>query len=596
MPFQPIICDQSPKDFSSKPVFIHLINILILGIFCWIIYANTLDAPFQFDDRPNIYENETVQITKLNWKEILETAAFNDFNRPVARISFGLNYYFGKFHVTGYHIVNICIHMINGGLVYGLVFLILSIISNNKNQPIHHTADGSIVFPSLCAALIFIGHPVQIQAVTYIVQRMVSLAVMFYFSAFLLYLLGRLRPMGWRRILFWAAGLLCWLLALGSKQIAVTLPLIILLWEWYFFQDLGFSWIKKNILFIFIPIAVIVFLSTLYLGFNPLDRVLEGYSRRDFTMQQRLLTQPRVLIFYLSQILSPLPSRMNLVHDFQLSDSWFLPPTTIGAFLVLLGIFCFAIFRAKKQRLVSFCIFWFFVHLVIESSIIPLEIIFEHRLYLPMFGIVLLIGYGVGTWWQRRRWIVTACLALAVILLGTWTHMRNQTWRDNITFWADAVAKSPNLGRAHAEYGFALMEAGKTEPAFTHFLRSLVLTSEYDAVVHNHVGLILLGQNKDEAAISHFRAALKDQPNRPEGHNNLGVALNKIGKYGEAVKHLKKAVQFRPEEPLYHASLCYSYLMMGDASTALEEMERVKALDRSLGVELEKSLSNEMGK
>ena len=167
------------------------------------------------------------------------------------------------------------------------------------------------------------------------------------------------------------------LLAVGSKENAVTLPFFILLYEWYFFQNLANDWLKRRLSVI---IGVLVFsalLSFLFLGPNPLETIMAGCEDRTFTLTERFLTQFRVVIHYISLLVYPHPSRLNLEHDFALSYSLFYPITTlfsIGAIIALLGL---AIYLAKKKRLISFCILWFLGNLIIESSIIGLEIIFE---------------------------------------------------------------------------------------------------------------------------------------------------------------------------------------------------------------------------
>ncbi len=161
----------------------------------------------------------------------------------------------------------------------------------------------------MTAALIFVSHPIQTQAVTYIVQRMTSLCTLFYLAALLLYIYGRESASYRRRWILWTAGCVAWLLALGSKEIAATLPLVVWLYEWYFFRDLDGRWARQHAKFGLLAIGLLGLVAWAYLGSSPLERLMAGYERRDFTPGQRLLTQPRVVMFYVSLLAFPLPCR-----------------------------------------------------------------------------------------------------------------------------------------------------------------------------------------------------------------------------------------------------------------------------------------------
>ena len=164
---------------------------LLLVVFGFLAYGNTVNAPFYLDDEPNIYNNQSIQISDMGVASLLEMCR-NSPNprRPVANISFALNYYFHQTAVTGYHVVNIVIHLINGVLVYFLALVTFRQVSRLKNGEAPKSGDPSLVWKSLLAAGVFTLHPLQTQAVTYIVQRMTSMSVMFYLLSMLLYVFG----------------------------------------------------------------------------------------------------------------------------------------------------------------------------------------------------------------------------------------------------------------------------------------------------------------------------------------------------------------------------------------------------------------------
>ena len=334
-----------------------------------------------------------------------------------------------------------------------------------------------------------------------------SLAAMFYVMTLFFYARGRLSKIPKSRWLWFSGCALAGIFSFGSKQTAATLPFFILLYEWYFFQDLSWPWLKRHIL----PVAgVMILLGVLaltYLGDHPLEKILSGYDKRDFTPFQRVLTEFRVVIFYISLLIWPHPSRLNLDRDFSLSHSLIDPFTTLLCLAAIAGMLVSACCLAKKQRLVSFCIVWFLGNLVIESSVIGLEIAFDHRTYLP-FMLVCLLAVVLLYPRLRPKWLGTGVLAAVVLTFSFWTYERNGAFRDQITIWGDCVAKSPNKARPHNNLGIFLKRKGRLDEARTLFEKALTLKPEY-ASAHINLGATLVRQNKLEKALDHFAQALR---------------------------------------------------------------------------------------
>jgi len=533
----------------------HLFNIFAMCLFCIFIYSNTLKSPFVFDDVPNITRNPHTRITKLDFHQLYDAGFKSPLaNRPVANISFALNYYSGKFNVKGYHSINITIHLISGILVYFLLLILFKQAAHLPDQNIPQFPDASIPLVSLFSALIFITHPIQVHSVTYIVQRMNSLAVMFYLLSLLLYIHGRLTRMPWKRRALFAGCFIAGILALGSKEIAGTLPVIILLYEWYFFRDLKTDWLGAYKKYIFGFLIVMGLVAIFYLGENPLNRILSSYANRDFTMTERVLTQFRVIVFYFGLLIFPHPSRLNLLHHFTTSHALFEPITTLLSLLCLLAIIGLSICLAKRQRLISFCILWFFFNLAIESSIIGLEMIFEHRLNLPMFGFACLATTLLFHFFSKKRiWRIGISFAL-ILSLGAATYARNSVFRDKITFWSDVVSKNPHSHRAHLNLGVALKKQRQLKEAVEHFHAALRIKPDYD-MAHNNLGNALKRQGKLKEAIPHYLEAIRIKPKYAKAHYNLGTVYAQSGKLEKAVKHFLKAVRIKPNYVMAHNNL-----------------------------------------
>jgi hypothetical protein len=222
------------------------------------------------------------------------------------------------------------------------------------------------------------------------------------------------------------------------------------------------------------------FVLYLFLGGSTLSKLIPDYGGRPFTLAQRILTQPRVILHYISLLIFPYPGRLNLDYDFPVSYSLVSPTMTLLALLVIITLLGFAIYFIWNNRLYSFCILWFLGNLVIESSTIPLEIIFEHRTYLPsMMTILLLVMLFHQT--VNNKKAVMACLVLVTLLFSYWTYERNKAWRDELTLWTDNYKKSPNKARVNFNLGVAYLNSNKASEAIP-FLHEGLSFYEKDVV------------------------------------------------------------------------------------------------------------------
>lgn len=539
---------------SSSRTAQHIIYIALLVVVGCLAYSNTLHVPFVFDDQDNIQNNLHIHLVEISPSGLLD-AAFNSLRsaRPVANLSFALNYYFSGSDVTGYHLVNIAIHILAGVLVYFLTLFILQ-QSPVKNDLFRgHETERAISLVALFAGLLFISHPVQIQSVTYIVQRMNSLATLFCFLSLLLYMYGRRSENFRHGCLFFTGSVITWLLALGSKQTAAILPLLILLYEWLFLQDADWQWFRKNAHYIAGILLLLVVVSLLFLGTDPLHRIMVDYRIRAFTPLERVLTELRIVVFYMTLILLPLPSRLNLLHYFPVSTSLFHPLSTFICLLIIAGLIIVAITQAKKYRLMSFCLLWFFSGLVIESSVIGLELIFEHRLYLPMFSCCLGGACLLYRLCSHNLKIFCAVMLLLTVSLTTATYIRNMDWRDKTTLWSDVVSKNPVSVRARYNLAKSYQKAGQIDNAIKYYHQTLELDPlHYGA--NNNLGIALVDKGQFDKAGIWFRKAIEIDSKNPDAYVNMGAVLEHQHLYNQAIDSYTRAIQIDPSR----ASAWYS--------------------------------------
>lgn len=558
---------------------------LIIALFTIIgscIYSNTLGVPFVFDGVGRIKENPDISIAQLSWDKIAKAAFGKNStqNRPVGNITFALNHYFHQYNVKGYHIINIIIHILNGVLLYLFINVTLTVLKTHSENALPESVNPSFI--AFFAALFWLVNPVHTQSVTYIVQRLNSLAALFFMMSFYFYVKGRisqrqsqsntkpeknakgnlqkgkssklkaqsrttaLKPGSNLHVLWFTGSALAWILALGCKQTAATLPFFVVLYEWYFFQDLSRESLKRH-LKVFLGIFLLfILVASLYLGIDPVERLqsITDYAKGEFTLPERIMTQFRVVIYYLGLLLYPHPSRLRLDYDFPLSHSLIHPLTTLLSLGAIIGFIVLAFYLAKKDRLISFCIFWFFGNLAIESSFIPLAVIYEHRTYLPSMSVCFLVVL-LGFRYIRQKWVVIGFMCAVVIIFSIWTYQRNMVWKDAVTFWTDNVKKTPHKARPRKNLADAFLKEGKFEKAVFHFQEALKMDPK-DERVHILLGEALQAIGRVDEAIHHYSAALRIKPRDPEALVKLGNALASKGNHDEAIEHYTEALRIRP--------------------------------------------------
>jgi tetratricopeptide (TPR) repeat protein len=526
---------------KKKPVFYTLLLFLLFCVIALIIYSPALNAPFFLDDEINILRVSSIHLTEFSFGNLFRAAIDSHLGtRPVANMSFALNYYWGEKNTVGYHVVNDLIHALNGVLLYLLVHATLSLPAMLKRY-------GPSGLLPLGIALLWLVNPVHVQSVTYIVQRMNSLATLFYILTLLLYVNGRLSRDRVKKWSLFALGAITGLLGLGSKEITATLPFFIFLYEWLFLQNQDMKWLRYHLKFVGIVVAVFIIIAFIFLGANPLEGIFAGYKNNPdvvFTPLERVMTEFRVVIFYLSQLLFPHPSRLNLYHTVFISNSLISPLTTILSFFFIVGAIGLAIYLRKRNPLIFFSIIWYFGNLVIESTVIPLQIIFEHRSYLPsMFVFVLL-----GVLWCRyikKRVAHIAILCFLISVCGFWTFERNKVWSNEITFWKDVTQKSPLESQPYNNLGNIFARQGKFVDAALYYAKSLRVDPR-NWMTHHNYGLTLEQLGKLDEAIFQYNAALQINPDYPVTHYHLGKLLAQKQNFQQAVLHLSVANRLAP--------------------------------------------------
>jgi len=557
---------------------------LVLALFLALlaVYGNSLNGDWHFDDYRNIVDNANLHMHVLSWEEIkraLTGLPGEGMTRPLAYLSFALNYYIGRDDVLGFHLTNLLIHYLTAIILFLFIHRTLN-LPRLKDQYGKHSY--SI---ALLSTFLWVLHPIQVLAVTYVVQRMASMAAMFYLLAMLFYLLARSAEKKAGLIGYSILAVLSASLSLATKENSATLPLAILLYDLFFFQGISRENLKKFLWRGLLPLLLLLLVGLFLLG--P-AKFVGGYSIRPFTMGERLLTEPRVMFFYLSLLLYPVSSRFTLLHDLDLSTGLLVPWTTLPAILLTLALLAAAFAYARRWPLFSYCLIFFFLNHVIEGSILPLEIVYEHRNYLPsmLFFVPLAVILIEGLHYFREKKALFRLLAASVtfflFLEGLGVVTRNNALKTELSLWLDNREKSPDLHRVRHNLAIEYTAAGLLLPASEEFLQALkgkaasVSYEKYDT--YFSLGQVCRVRGNDDLALQQFAESIKLFSSFPDVYQAQAEIMMSRGRLDEAERAIRRALYLNSRLPSFHLTYAEILLKRGNPDGALGEAKKALLL------------------
>ena len=538
------------------PFLFFLISLLAF------LYLNSLSGEFVWDDESFITHNEWIKhpenagifFTPLYWEHY--HPGTKGRYRPTRTLSFLANYFLGEFNPFGYHLLNLIFHIFN----CILVFYSARIIIGNY-------------WSALGAALIFGVHPVNAESVAWIKNRAEIFGLFFFLLSFVLTIksdFGRQVSRG----LLYSFAILSYLLALMSKETALTLPLIITIYATLLLTHSK----RKNILLKSAPfwIMALSFLAFIFWGLNGKNLFLKDSSLNIFF---HLYVIGKTFSTYIASLFFP----FNLCAD----RSPPIPPkiawSSLLAFVTIGGFALILIFKlSKSSPVTAFSFLWIVIALLPSSNLIFLSgrPLAEQRLYIPSVGIGFLVGNFLCLTKERISQkaisnflapLKTILSVLVIISFSLMTFKRIPVWHDKQSLWEDTVKKNPNNDRAHYNLGLIYQSQGDFESARQEFSKVVQLNPGYSEA-HNSLGTAYANLNQIEKALLHYRRAIDLSPNYARAHYNLGNTLVKMGRYDEAIGAYQKAVQLNPDYIDAYANLGWVYLkrkMLNQAVKAL---------------------------
>ncbi len=524
-------------------------------------YRRSFTVPFQFDDIPNIVENRLVHATRLDWASL--APALSSPVRQLAYLSFAVSHALGGLDPWGWHLLNLAFHLASGLLVWALSERVLALLAPAGDQAVRRRA-------ALLAALLFLVHPVQTQAVTYVVQRMASMGAFFALLAAWLYLEGRARGR-WPLLAAAAASLGA---ALLCKENFAALPGVLLLADPLLFPEARRA---RRLLWAAGAALAAVLLLIAWTRYG--DHVASEYRRFGLGPQSRLLTQPRILWHYLSLLALPLPSRLRVDYQWTPSRSLLDPISTLPALLGLAALVALAIAARRRQPLAAFAALWFLGNLAVEQSVLPLDLVYEHRLYLPSVGPLLLLAYLAAEALRTpaRTWLAAAP---ALALLAAATDARNGRWNDPLALHGEVVADSPGAVRALLTVGVAHYDRGELDQAEAAFREALAREPENPRAL-NDLGNVARRRERPADAEAFYRRAVAAAPGETAQRHNLARLLLKSGRLAEGEGVLRDLLAVDPGHAPALADLGTARWIARDRTAAMTAWEAAVRADAS---------------
>jgi protein O-mannosyl-transferase len=521
-------------------------------------YARTFRVPFLFDDGPAILDNPGIRhlwpLWHAFWPQSKVTAVAG---RPVANLTVALNYALSGNGVWSYHALNLLIHVLAGLTLYGVVrrTLLLPALAARFGRHARLLA--------LAIALLWTLHPLQTEAVTYIIQRVESLMGLFYLLTVYCFIRAAEAPRPWP----WRAGALAaCLLGMATKEVMVTAPVLILLYDRTFLAGtFAEAWRRRGWLHLSLAATWLLLLGLVAsTGWN--RGGASGFNV-GVTPTAYWLTQFEAVTRYLWLTVWPHPQ----VFDY--GTFWVHGAGRVAGYaLIVVPLAAAVIWALVRAPAAGFLGAWFFGLLAV-TSVVPgtIQMIVEHRMYLPLAAVITAAVLGLHTLWRRPGVTLAFALVLAVAL-GVLTARRNEDYRSELSIWTDTVAKRPDSPRARNGLAFALDHLGRVPDAVREFQAAQRLAPD-NAELRDNLGVTLARAGRTAEAIEQFEAALRLQPNLFVAHSNLGNALLQSGRPAGAIREYEAALRLRPDYADAEYNLGGAFDHTGQTAEALRHYE-----------------------
>jgi len=534
-----------------------------LVLFTFLIYYPTLIYSFIFDDLPTI--TEYIHVRKIDfWGQFFHNP------RWISRVLNQVTFAYWHNNPTAYRIFNLSLHLVIGLMIFYFLFFVLS--RYKKNDFLLQNA----YLISLLTAALFLLHPVQTQTATYITQmRLEGLVAFFFFAVIFCFVGAAYAKNSILKYFLYVLSLILAAFSAGTKEIAVVLPFITALVDWFFVAQGDWD-VFKNRIPLHLTYCFIVFGLFFRYGYlvprnvattlvtpvhNNRGNILTPSSREFITTYYYFISQFKVILHYIWIFFFPF--NVCFDYDYKLSTG-LLNFDVIVPFLILLSIFCWAAFRVWRNLadLFTFSVLWFLILILPRASFfISTELVCDYKTYTASFGIFFLIAFlfvlaldYISKFISKTNFVYAQPMTIFVLvcIMAFGTKTRNYVWSSELLFWKDAAEKT-GKARCYHNYANAYADLGDVKTAM-HFYEEAIKIDNFYAEPHINLGLMHQNMGQDDIALEHYKRALEIGEGHPELFNNLGILNMKHNAFAEAENCFKQALELRP----YHSSTLFN--------------------------------------
>lgn len=546
---------------SRRSTWLAAATLAGLAIAAW---ANALRTPFVFDDDVAIVGNESIRRLWPPWMPLWAPARRVMAGRPLPNLTLAINYALGGLDPWGYHAVNVALHVAAGLALFGIVRRTL------PRAGLPAAIVGAASALALAVAAVWLVHPLQTDAVTYVTQRTEVLMGLCYLVTLYAAIRAWDAPRPWTVVAIIACAL-----GMTSKEVMVSAPAMVLVYDWVFFAPFAETWRRRRGLYAGLAATWLVLGALLV--FTPRTDTI-GFDA-GIGPWEYLTTQAGVLTQYLR--LALWPDALCIDHGVWVAHGWreiVLP----GALVV--ALVAATVWALARRRPGGFLGAWFFGILAPTSSVVPIvtEVMAERRLYLPLAAVVMLVVIGGAVAMHRlfaRRWraVGVACATVLVATLALATVARNRVYASEETILADVVRKRPDNYRARNNLASVLIDAGRRDEARAQLLAAIRLEPRF-ALPYYNLGTLLLDEDRPDEAAVQLEHALRLDPENAQARVNLGTALVDLDRLDEAALQYAAAARLDPSLAEARHNLGMILLHQGDAAAAEAQLKRAVRL------------------
>lgn len=526
--------------YKTRSYYLVIFLILVLTA---IAYSPILNNGFVWDDEPYIITNPL--LPEINIKEIFSDHYIGNYH-PLTILVYAIEYQFFEQNAKGYHVVNLLLHLINVILVFRLVLIL-----NGK------------ISVALITSLLFGIHPLHVESVAWASQLKDTLYTLFFLTSFIYYL-TYLKD---RKKIFYILALMFFSLSLLSKAMAVSLPLVLILTDYYKNKKLNFKSIIDKLPFFIL--AIIFGIIAIYAQ----QSIGAMQDIQSFTFFQRIAFASYGFSSYIFKLLIPLDLSAYYPYPVNIGNSIPIKYYLYMIFILFLAVCVFYSLRYTKKTFFGIGFFTLTIFLVLQLLPVGNTIMADRYSYLSSIGIFIIVGEGINfLWWKKLKILSLILLSAFTIYLSVVTYNRSKKWENPMTLWSNVIEQYKTVPMAYLNRGKYIKDTGRYDEMLKDFNKAIELKPDYYSAYINRGNVFKMLKQYDEA-IKDYNKVIELNPNSYEAYNNMGTVYMREKKYPEAISNLKRAIELKPDYGMAHANLGIVMYNIGKKDSACIEFQ-----------------------